>query len=93
MKFEEQFPILKKRLPIRAKPENHLFSIRNGYKEVYDAEMIELAIQDNCLDKQKVRDVLEDIRKDRCDCKNISESFDKCYMCQLIDKEEKELGL
>lgn len=43
--------------------------------------------------KVMVKEVFKDMRKDRCDCDNISEHFDKCYMCELFDKAEKRLEL
>lgn len=45
------------------------------------------------VDSQKVKEQLERLRKDRCDCENISEVFNKCYMCEKIDEIENSLGI
>lgn len=45
------------------------------------------------LDEQKVKEKLEELRKDRCDCKNISPYFSKCYMCEKIDEIKTTLGI
>lgn len=86
MKFEEEFPSLK-----------DSYSHRSWVEDMMD-EVIHIvpiqSIQEHCIDKQRLKDVIDKIRD------NISRADSKCFRDSLtyvgddaLDELEKELGL